>query len=249
MTNDFDSDAQNSLWADVVGPSDYPTERPLLAHYTSIANLEKILTGEEFWLSNPLYMNDWEELQFGMNVGAREFRSSSLLREACGTSENFERLVRSFDNLFRDFDVNHSLDTYILCLAEHHPDDNDGVLSMWRGYGANGGGVALVLDTSRLNPVEESPFIVSRVVYANHTERQKWIFDKLEILAQLIRKHGPTHEQLFSAAHYFMERLKLFAVFTKARWLQGGEGMENRLSKSEGHIAVIGFDAWLRNKR
>ena len=36
--------------------------KPLLAHYTSISNLEKILKDDEIWLSNPLFMNDLEEV-------------------------------------------------------------------------------------------------------------------------------------------------------------------------------------------
>ena len=33
-------------------------ERPLLAHYTSLEVLEKIITSNELWFSNPLFMND-----------------------------------------------------------------------------------------------------------------------------------------------------------------------------------------------
>ena len=39
---------------------------PLLAHYTSIDVIEKILRSEEIWFSNPLFMNDLEEMRFGM---------------------------------------------------------------------------------------------------------------------------------------------------------------------------------------
>ena len=38
---------------------------PLLAHYTSLSVLEKILKTDELWLSNPLFMNDLEEVRFG----------------------------------------------------------------------------------------------------------------------------------------------------------------------------------------
>lgn len=43
-------------------------ERPLrLAHYTSLEVLEKIIQTEEIWFSNPLFMNDYEEVQFVLN--------------------------------------------------------------------------------------------------------------------------------------------------------------------------------------
>ena len=44
---------------------------PDLVHYTSMQTLECILRDKEIWFSNPLFMNDLEELRFGMNEGAR----------------------------------------------------------------------------------------------------------------------------------------------------------------------------------
>jgi hypothetical protein len=41
----------------------------LLAHYTSIDVIEKILRSEEIWFSNPLFMNDLDEMRFGMLEG------------------------------------------------------------------------------------------------------------------------------------------------------------------------------------
>ena len=72
---------REALWADYERDGDYPEKRPLLAHYTSIEVLERIVRNNELWMSNPLYMNDWEELQFGINAGANLFRShASLIR-------------------------------------------------------------------------------------------------------------------------------------------------------------------------
>jgi hypothetical protein len=48
------------LWSDVDSAQTFPSARPLLAHYTSMANLERILSTNQIWFSNPLYMNDWE---------------------------------------------------------------------------------------------------------------------------------------------------------------------------------------------
>ena len=54
LTDELDSDVQRII-----------NERPLLAHYCSIATLEKIVSNQEVWLSNPLFANDFEELRFG----------------------------------------------------------------------------------------------------------------------------------------------------------------------------------------
>src|SRR5262249_28417906 len=49
------------------------TTPPLLAHYTSIHVAEQIIKNEEIWLSHPFYMNDLEELRFGMEQGVQHF--------------------------------------------------------------------------------------------------------------------------------------------------------------------------------
>lgn len=215
MNDTFQSQITTALWSDIPEANNFPTARPLWAHYTSVTTLEKMLLADELWLSNPLYMNDWEELRYGMNTGAEEFRTHSALVEACGTKETHNKLMRSFDQLFHAFDSEHAMDTYVLCLAEHRPADNDGVLSMWRGYGANGGGVAIVFDAAKLNAVEKSPFIVSKVEYASHAQRLEWIDGKVLALAQVLSSTERSDENLHYAAHVFLERLKLFALFTK----------------------------------
>ena len=49
---------------------------PLLAHYTSITVLESILRNEQLWFSNPLFMNDTQEIRFGINEGIALFEAS-----------------------------------------------------------------------------------------------------------------------------------------------------------------------------
>jgi hypothetical protein len=50
-----------------------PQQPLLLAHYTSIETAERILKNDELWLSNPLYMNDLEEMRVGIAVGNELF--------------------------------------------------------------------------------------------------------------------------------------------------------------------------------
>jgi hypothetical protein len=64
--------------------------KPLMAHYTSISVLENILKGGEIWFSNPLFMNDLEEMRHGINKGYSFFMSSECVARACKT---IERLV------------------------------------------------------------------------------------------------------------------------------------------------------------
>ena len=214
-TSNLASALANTLWADLESGEDFPNKRPLLAHYTSVSTLEKIVSTDQVWLSNPLYMNDLEELRFGMNAGANEFRSSQHLAEIFDSSERHAFLIEKFDEHFSNFDTNHVLDTYIMCLCEHSPERTDGLLSMWRGYGANGNGVAIVFETSKITPIESSPLIVGKVRYLSAPDRMFWIDSKLSELATVLSATKLTDEDLMLAAYSFIERLKIFALFTK----------------------------------
>jgi hypothetical protein len=160
-------------------------------------------------------MTDIEELRFGMNEGARQFRSNEHLLEACGDGDAHAKLTSFHDRFFARFDEEHALDTYVLCTARHEPSDNDGVLSMWRGYGSNGGGIAIVFDTAELTPSEASPFIVGRVDYRSHASRLDWLASKLKVLAKAVSASDKSDDALASAAFAWLESLKLFALFTK----------------------------------
>lgn len=206
---------QEAMWNDLHNEKSFPEARPLLAHYTSIATLEQVMANDEIWFSNPLYMNDWEELRFGMNEGAAEFRVNDKLREACKSESNHSKLVYYFDHLFHEFDSKHAFNTYVLCLTEHAPTDNDGVLSMWRGYGDSASGVAIVFDTGKIEANESSPLIISKVEYGTTDDRRGWIKNKINDVAEIIWAHELTDQMLFDAAYFWIERLKIFSLFSK----------------------------------
>lgn len=202
---------RDAMWNDF---NDEPVPR-LLAHYTSLDSIEKILRSGEFWLSNPLYMNDWEELRFGMHAGAQAFRESRLLKDACGSPGTYEALLSRFDRLFAEFDNTHALDVYVLCLCDHSVGNTDGVLSMWRGYGAQGNGAALILDSTAFPKYDGLPLTFGRVEYATQAERVTWLNEKISALASAIADHEKTDQNMDLAAQCLFQRLKLFALFTK----------------------------------
>jgi len=214
MTN-LNEKIHQVLWEDYDRDSEFPNQTPLLAHYTSIKNFECIVEGEELWFSNPLRMNDLDELIFGMNQGAAEFRSNEALKRACGSEEIFFQLLNNFDQYFNHFDRNHVLDTYVLCFSRHEEEDFDGSLSMWRGYGANGEGVAFVIDTKKITPNEASPIILSSVKYATTDKRLEWIRQKINSIAALLALLEKTDDALKAVAWHWIERLKVFSLFTK----------------------------------
>lgn len=209
-----------SLWGEHDVDSEFPSQTPLLAHYTSIENFDRIVDREELWFANPLNMNDSDELLFGMNQGVSEFRKNGALIKACGNEEVFGNLLRMLDHHINYFDKEHVLDTYISCFSCHDRDDFDGSLSMWRGYGSDGGGISFVIDTKKIDPNENSPIILAPVNYATNEERIEWIKTRIHKLAKLLETLEKTDAVLNSLAWNWVERLKVFSLYTKHKGFQ-----------------------------
>ncbi len=176
------------------------------------------MASDELWFSNPLYMNDMEELRFGILEGAQAFRQHGLIRSACNSPERYELLLNEFEHQLNRFSNEHAFDTYVFCLSEHDSEkDTDGLLSMWRGYGSNGNGAAIIFDTAQMNYSEGSPLIISKVSYASQNDRRQWIGAKFTEFANLLSKNNVPDDKLFLPVHALFERIKIFSIFTKHR--------------------------------
>lgn len=122
-----------------------------LVHYTSAENAMKIIDGEQFWLRNVRCMNDYSEVQHGIDLLLRVFNENDDAR--------INRLVSILDQngakgaekaivLFNKWIPSLPDEVFIGCLSLFQPGDNEGRLSMWRAYGSARGGVALVLSVT-----------------------------------------------------------------------------------------------------
>lgn len=204
------------LWPDMQ-PQPGPGEAPLLAHYTSIQTLERIAQTGEIWFSNPLYMNDVDELRYGMNLGLHAVRSHVGLRNAL-PPDHYNTLVDAFDLLYTAFDNDSAFDVYVFSCSEHDEEiGDDGLLSMWRGYGGDGNGVAIVFDMAPLIAAAASPLLVRKVQYLSYEQSELWIDEKLHRFAALLAERAVPLEGMGAAAAALFERIKLFALFTKHR--------------------------------
>lgn len=175
--------------------------RPLLAHYTSIQVMDSILKNNEIWLSNPLFMNDLQEMRFGLQAGTNFFSDIEKLKQAGGSEQRAEILQRSYFGYFRYYEEQQAFDTYIFCLSERQPTDDDGLLSMWRGYGQHGNGVSLVFDSSKITPVEGSPLVFSKVSYVTDVERAQDLAKILAEWIELTQKLDLPDDQLHCSHH------------------------------------------------
>jgi hypothetical protein len=239
---------------------------PLLAHYTSIKVMENIFQSNQVWLSNPLFMNDLQEMRFGLNQGARLFSNVELLKKAGGTDARVGMLQHAFAHFFQTFDNGDAFDTYVFCLSEHDRANSDGLLSMWRGYGQHGNGVALVFDTAKLTMVETSPLMIAQVSYGSDDERLEQLEALLNQWAEITQGSALPDDKLYLAAHCALSVIKTYALTTKhkgfseeAEWRViyyperdtagalkpflgyhiGERGVEPKLKYPVGHIANV----------
>lgn len=207
--------AFGSLWDDLQTEETFPEKRLLLAHYTSIATLEGIMANDELWFSNPLFMNDLDELAFGILESAKIIRKNQEIKEACGTEDRYDLFQSIFESYLEEFSAEHAFDVYVLCFSDHTDVKDDGLLSMWRGYGGNGNGAAIIFDTQQLNYNEDSPFIVSKVEYSSKEERIKWIENKCIEFSEALKNTNVPDDKLYLPVGYLFERMKIFSIFTK----------------------------------
>ncbi|MGO1074166.1 DUF2971 domain-containing protein [Inquilinus sp. CA228] len=212
----------DDLWAklgsvayDVPGGADFFIKRPLLAHYTTISSLEKILSGDELWFSNPLFMNDLEEVKYGIIEGTKLCRESDALKRAFDNASVYNKFLDSLDHYFAEFHTKHAFDIYVFSLSEHSKTNNDGLLSMWRGYGANGNGAALIFDASNMTEIEHSPLKLSKVIYGTGNSRLRWSKKAIPIFAKIISECQITEDQAYVAAYAIFYHIKIFALYTK----------------------------------
>jgi hypothetical protein len=179
--------------------------------------VESILANEEVWFSNPLFMNDLQEMRFGLNLGARLFSDAELLKQAGGTDLRVSILQHAFGHYFQQFESQAVFDTYVFCLSEHEASNVDGLLSMWRSYGQHGSGAALVFDTTKLTMVPTSPLLVAKVSYGSDEDRTQQLQALLNQWAEICARIDLPDGSLHVAASCAFMAVKAFALTTKHR--------------------------------
>ena len=212
----MDEKERETLWALIAGDmeeAEFQTA-PLLAHYTSIYVLEQILKTDEVWLSHPLLMNDHEEIIWGIVNGANELEISPALRNTLGPQRHdiFIDAIRQHVKFYGDIIL---FDTYVFCFSELDEHDDDGRLSMWRSYGGNGTGAALVIDPRRLSKTATSPLLLEPVRYKSPADRLQMLRDFVAEMEAILRAHWVADQDLGVFAGFVFERLKLTAIFHK----------------------------------
>ena len=106
----------------------------------------KILKSKQIWLRNTAVMNDYSEVRYGTSCFEGAYNTEPGTNFKTALESCFPGLAKEVTReIFDDWRPIIRDDTYVTCLSEHLPDeDQHGRLSMWRAYGGDAG-VALVI--------------------------------------------------------------------------------------------------------
>lgn len=187
-------------------------QKPLLAHYTSLETVEKILTSHELWFSNPLFMNDWEEMRFGILEGIALLDRTQHVQAALKSEIRIQNFKAAFGHFYEQLDKVNLLDVYVFCLSQHPKGNEDGLLSMWRGYGGHGRGAALIFDTAKMSFVPGAPMYLCKVEYGSRQHRIATLETLLVQWAKIVQESEISDEQVAIAAHNLLSIFKYYAL-------------------------------------
>lgn len=203
------------LWADIREKDQFYNLNPILAHYTSIEIFESILRNNELWFSNPFFMNDIAEVKYVLSEAIPLIYIDKSIEAACGSSDRYDEFRNSFKYYYNIFANEHISDTYIFCLSQHEKENTDGSLSMWRGYGCNGNGVAILIDAAKIGVIDDSPLMLSKVKYLTKDELLIDINKIISSFVVILASSDIPTNKLYLASHNLLERIKLLSLFVK----------------------------------
>lgn len=117
-------------------------------HYTHAEAAMNILRSEEVWMRKSSCMNDFTEVQHGLDCLVNAYRGDIGDRFKATLEGLFPGISSEIEELFNGWIPHLQSKTYFTCVSEHiDSEDNFGRLSMWRAYGGTTG-VALVLNNA-----------------------------------------------------------------------------------------------------
>ena len=117
-------------------------------HYTSANAAMEILKTKTFWMRKTSCMNDFMEVQYGLNCLNNAYRGEVWKKLRKTLNSIIKGISDEIDNLFENLLPYLQSDIYIACFSEHLDDeDRHGRLSMWRAY-SESTGVAFVLNNA-----------------------------------------------------------------------------------------------------
>ncbi len=166
------------------------------AYYTRAETAACILKNKQIWMRKSMCMNDFSEVQHGLNCLYAAYRSEIGNRFRSVLDRLFDGLRSEIEELFNGWTGHMRTDTYLTCVSEHKvKEDILGRLSMWRAYGGTNG-VALVMNNASFQATEPSDVLkiyASPVAYFDEkefAEKFEEVVNKIENEVDFLKQQG-----------------------------------------------------------
>lgn len=179
--------------------------------YTSAAAAINIIRSESVWLRNTNCMNDFMEIEFGVQkiIGYFGNEKGKNLWDALDLIKDgiSDEIKKKFDAWRHDLTEN----TYVACVSEHHIDEDDnGRLSMWRAYAKNSGVAVIINPTAMLSESDATRAYTFPVFYKTDSELDTFFegFVKRIIEFSDFLKNAPS-EIIKNYTHWFLQTCAL----------------------------------------
>lgn len=115
-------------------------------YYTTAETATHVIRNRQVWMRSTTAMNDYMEVEHGLRCLDTAYKAEPGQAFDRALDACFTGLATELRELFNGWLPTIRVETYILCVSEHLPDeDQNGRLSMWRAYGGKAG-VALVVN-------------------------------------------------------------------------------------------------------
>ncbi|MGD9915556.1 MAG: DUF2971 domain-containing protein [Rhizobiaceae bacterium] len=122
------------------------SDRIRFVHYSSAEAAMKMIGNGEVWMRRASLMNDFREVDYGIECLSSAYRSQHGDRFKKMVDDHFPGIRQEVEQLINDWSPMLADETFITCMSEHDDrEDEIGRLSMWRAYGGRTG-VAIVLN-------------------------------------------------------------------------------------------------------
>lgn len=190
-------------------------ERLRFVQYTSAEAAMSILKNKKVWLRNVQCMNDYREVEHGIDCLVSAIRSENEGQRFKDILEEVHPgILKKFAELFDSWIPFLRTHTYITCVSEHPAgEDKFGRLSMWRAYGGDTP-VAIVMNPeafeSDTDALEAYTHPVAYLDADDFCEEFGRLADRIEANKDYVKEMGPQE-----VINYLFETFKTFALCVK----------------------------------
>ncbi|MFV0637074.1 DUF2971 domain-containing protein [Mitsuokella sp.] len=192
-------------------------EKMRFAYYTSASTGINILKGHALWMRAAACMNDYREIDYGIQLLNKTVYGSDYRRERIlQLARRLDWGENVLDSMMSDLNNNEQryiTHTYLACVSEHRPREHGkGRLSMWRAYGRKTGVAVVLKPTAIFGQLDPLPLRLTPVEYltqAQFTEGFDWMLDNIEQHLEELQTREPA-----KVLEYFVNMLmtSLFSI-------------------------------------